>query len=201
MYYCNCDQIQDEVDIFDADSVNEEIQLFESPKETINLLLDYLLSSSITNSFKIRGSLVPFNRGCSLSIDELISLLRSLSFSFIKLVLVSPCDLLSSITDCSVSISFIDYQLRYINSLAIECLMDETECYILRKKTQIYEEKIIEIRTYLLDKSEAKQSKDQTKQAVFDIVKIISDIFKDQKKSKSYKTYWISFNLNLIACY
>ena len=187
MNYCNCDQIQDEVDILDGDSIYEETQLFQSPKETINLLLDYLLSSSITNSFKLRGFLAPFNRGCSLSKDELIYLLRSLSFSFIKLTPVSPCYLLSSITDCSVSISFIDYQLRYINSLVKECLIDETECYILQKKTQIYEEKIIELRTYLLNKSEAKQSKDQIKQAVFDIVKIISDIFKDQENLKAAK--------------
>ena len=189
IYYCNCDQIQEEVDIFDADSdsVNEEIQLFQCPKETINLLLEYLLSSSISNSYKIRGSLIPFNRGCSFSYDEFISLLRSLSISFIKLAPVSPSDLLSSITGCSVSISFIDYQLRYINSLVKECLMDEVECSIKQKETQIYEEKIIELRNYLLNKTETKQWKDQIKQAVFDIIKIISDIFKDQEYLKAAK--------------
>ena len=184
IYQCllNSEDIKEEISL-NINPSAEDTQLFQSPKETISHLIDYFRSVTHIKSVKIYGPLAPFNCGSSLLIDEFVSLLQSLSSSFIKLVPLSPLELFPLISDFSITIHFIDYQLRYMNSLIKNCLTNkDNDCKDFQKKHQKYEEKANDLKTALLIRSDTEEWKNKTNQVILEISKLFSDIQDDQEK-------------------
>ena len=141
-----------------------------------------LLSPKHPKWFKLYGPLPPSNRSSTLSFDEFISFLKSLSVSFIKLSPLLLHDLLSSITDDLTSISFIDYQLRYFNSLIKANFKDlDNQWEDTQTKIRIYEEIVNEVLTTLLQKTNTEEWRCKVSKDIFSIYKLVSDIFKDHK--------------------
>ena len=183
----NSNEVKEDLN-YNIISSDDVIKINQSPKETIRLLLEYLSSESQANSFMLYSSFAPFNRGYKISLNEFISTLQSLAASFIKLTPLSPCELVPLITDSSVSVSFIEYQLRYINSLVKEWFINsDNNTLYLQIKSQAYEEMSNELKTTLLSRTDTEEWRHKINAALSEICSFISDIFEDQDKFKILK--------------
>ena len=171
------------VDAFEFET-DDEVPLRRSPKDTIELLIDYLSSTdSSPDSFKLYSSFAWAQKGWLLSVQKFMILLKQLNNSFIKLKPIAPRELVKLISFNPLSLeacNSVHYQLSFIDSeimaLVNQSLSDSSESD-LKQAASSYAQLRSELADLLLSRANsASSTKSESKQTYRLLAKVLNII-------------------------
>ena len=192
------------VDAFEFET-DDEVPLRRSPKDTIELLIDYLSSTdSSPDSFKLYSSFAWAQKGWLLSVQEFMILLKQLNNSFIKLKPIAPRELVKLISFDPLSLeacNSVHYQLSFIDS-EIMAIVDQSSSDSsesdLKQAANSYAQLRTELADLLLSRANSASSpKSESKQTISLLAKLLNIIDKIASLSWSKESSLIKQIRNL----
>ena len=169
------------VDAFESE-IEDEMSLSRSPKDTIELLIDYLSSTdSSPDSFKLYSSFAWAQKGWLLSVQKFMILLKQLNNSFIKLKPIAPRELVKLISFDPLSLeacNSVHYQLSFIDS-EIMALVDQSSSDSSESDLKQAASSYLQLRSELADlllsrANSASSKKSESKQTISLLAKLLN---------------------------